>query len=84
MTCPVCQAWAAHSRSQHELRLERLSMSNTAPYACPSCGATDWATTDLYIVDPPMQRQQWYSSEVFAFAVIGAVAGFIIWWTLLR
>jgi len=43
--CALCVAWAARTE-QHWARRQAAGVS---PYACPSCGSTEWARTTEYV-----------------------------------
>ena len=51
MTCPTCQHWTATSKSQLQRRLDNIArFPQVGVHHCPDCGATDWATTNEFIV----------------------------------
>ena len=42
LRCPRCEAGVAYDRSRRAVRCPHCGLTETAPAACPSCGAVEW------------------------------------------
>ena len=61
MTCHFCEAMAARTKTQLELRTKRIAAHpEIHVFVCPRCNSIEWATTahffDIAIDDPKRQK----------------------------
>jgi hypothetical protein len=61
-TCSTClRNLAATSKAQLNIRLKNMELSPKIRVApCPSCGGTEWATTEKSIVKVSYLKNSWF------------------------
>ena len=66
MMCQNCTEWCATTEAQLNFRRKNLiCLPNAAPYPCPFCDGTEWATSDKMIKTAKRPAWRAYLDWVF-------------------